>query len=285
MIGAIHRKVPNFFDAARSATKRTRSTLRKHRRRIAYPINKTPIIVLGNQKSGTSAIATLLGEMTGKTYAIDLFYRCGNVEKQVLTGALSWEDFVDLARKYFSRDIIKDPGFTFLLEPLSKSFPNARYVFVVRDPFANIRSILNRVDVPGNLKDMSESHWEKLRRERPGWEPVLSGLSGDCAGATYIETLALRCSKALELCHKKPLTWITIRYEDFLTDKVGTIAEITSKLNLAHKNDISDIQDRSFQPPSRIRSSPIEFFGNANAEIIESICKHAMAPFSYKLAK
>ena len=285
MIGAIYRKVPNYFDAVRTATKWTRSSLRKYRRRVVYPINETPIIVLGNQKSGTSAIAALLGEMTQKTYGIDMFYRFGNVESKVLAGALAWEDFVDLAREYFSRDIIKDPGFTFLLEPLSRTFPDARYVFVVRDPFANIRGILNRVDVPGNLKDMSDKHWEKLRRESPGWEPVLSGQSGDCAGATYIETLALRCSKALELCHKKPLPWVTVRYEDFLTDKVGTIADIARKLSLTPDNDISGIQDRAFQPPSRIRSSPIEFFGAKNAEIIESICKDAMGPFSYRLAK
>ena len=44
-------------------------------------VNST--IIYGNQKSGTSAIASLLGMATGKSYIIDVFIKTGLEEKTI----------------------------------------------------------------------------------------------------------------------------------------------------------------------------------------------------------
>ncbi|MEL7030789.1 MAG: sulfotransferase [Pseudomonadota bacterium] len=249
-------------------------------RQLSSRVNEEPIIVLGNQKSGTSAIVSLLGEASKKSYTNDIFTWYSDLESKVLDGRVSFDEFVRTARFYFSRAFIKDPGLTFLLDRIDERFPSAKYVFVVRNPLTNIRSILNRLNLPGDLTDIGEEHWEYVRNVRPNWQPVLTGQSGGYFDGSYIERLAHRCRMALEIAFDDE-RWKIVRYEDFLNDKVGIIQETLKWLELPTKADISPIVDQPFQPASTVTSPPLEFFGDSNHQKIIDICGASMRKHGY----
>ena len=56
-------------------------------------VNPTPVIILGNQKSGTTAIAALLAETTGKTVALDLQKRVLE-QNQIASVGIQWTNSV-----------------------------------------------------------------------------------------------------------------------------------------------------------------------------------------------
>ena len=253
-------------------------------RRAISRVNERPVFILGNQKSGTSAIVNLLGAATGKSFTNDVFCWFADAETRILKGELTWDCFVDRARFYFSRELVKEPGFTFLLDALSNRFPRARFVFVVRHPYTNIRGILSRLNLPGDLESLTPTHFDSVTRRFPLWMPVLSGLSGNCAGDTYIATLANRCAKALSICNAKQERWVIVRYEDFLADKVRSIDRIAAALGLDVVKDIKALKDKPFQAPSAVRANPLDFFGRRNLARITEICAGPMADFDYKAA-
>lgn len=257
-----------------------RYRLKMHIENAFATVNERPVIVIGNQKSGTSALVSLLAAAAGKSATNDIFTWYGGLETDVISGRLEFDTFVQKARHHFSRDFIKDPSFTFMLPALSARFPDARYVFVVRDPRYNIRGILNRVGVPGTIDDLSAEQIARVRRERPGWLPVLSG-QGLVQDGSLITRLAHRCRIAMELADAWRQQWPIIRYEDFLDDKVGTIAATLEAIGEHATRNIADIVDVPFQPPSKDRSSPLDFFGPDNLARIEVTCNACMKQFSY----
>ena len=68
-----------------------------HLRRTASA-NTAPIIITGNPKSGTTAIAVLLGKATGKTVTSDVFYRLdretGAFRERLFDEELTFHDLV-----------------------------------------------------------------------------------------------------------------------------------------------------------------------------------------------
>src|SRR5882724_5729315 len=98
-------------------------------------VRSNPVFILGNQKSGTSAIATLLAEATGLSLTLDILPEIKNPRyPQVVRGELRFRDFVRRYKLCFSRHIIKEPNITLLHDRLRAYFPEAQFVFVVRDP-------------------------------------------------------------------------------------------------------------------------------------------------------
>ena len=86
-------------------------------------IHPAPIIILGNKKSGTTAIAKLLGKATGKTVTSDVVFRIRkkNFKERLYSRTLSFHDFIRKNKLYFSSDIIKDPNFTFFYDEILES--------------------------------------------------------------------------------------------------------------------------------------------------------------------
>ncbi|MEM9219189.1 MAG: sulfotransferase [Cyanobacteria bacterium P01_F01_bin.150] len=252
-------------------------------RRQTAQINSNPILVFGNQKAGTSAIAALLGEATGLSYTIDIFCLYTGLEEQILKGQHSFDKVLNLGKYYFSRDIIKDPGFTFLYDHLASRFPTARRVFIFRDPRQNIRSILNRLDLPGHLDTLSADQWQRIQRQFSGWYPVLDGNLAGHKGETYIETLALRCKKIIQIYLKYQTDVIPIYYEDFRQDKVGSINQLADRLGLPITQNIDHVKDRQFQPKGNANVSLNAFFGEKNLHVIEEICRKEMLAIGYRL--
>ena len=169
----LYRVVPERYKpplrSIRNATEDSWYALRGYLSRV----NPRPVLVLGNQKSGTSAIAALLGDLTGLSVTIDLPREIRHAEYlRVLRGEITMREFVALNRHEFSRDIIKEPNLTLLYEELAEFFPEASFAYVVRDPRDNLRSMLNRLKIRGDLEKLSGDVKERIPH---AWRLVLDG--------------------------------------------------------------------------------------------------------------
>ena len=186
-------------------------------------ITSDPIIILGNQKSGTSVIAALLGHATGLSVTIDLkreYLSTGNIYKKVFHGELPFSIIINRNRADFSKDIIKEPNLTIFYPDLKKTFKTAKFIFIIRQPHQNIRSILNRFGLPGNLDHLEPHH---LRLIKKSWDIVFNGEWIGLRGRNHIEMLALRWNYLVNIYLKNKDSFILMRYEDFLQDKIKSI--------------------------------------------------------------
>jgi hypothetical protein len=241
-------------------------------RYVATPFvrpNDEAIIVLGNSKSGTTVIAALLAEYGDLSVTLDFWPRLRRPETlaSVHGGELSFDAFVRRFRADFSRDVVKDPHLTFLYPQLAQRFPRARFLMVVRDPRDNIRSILNRLELPGDLDELDPAAY---RRMRPLWEAILKSSWLDVPG-NYVERLAGRWAQAARVYLEHADAMELIRFEDFLADKQGTIAELAARLGIEPRGRIEDKLDRRFQPPGD-RSVDLRRFFGANLARLEAHC-------------
>jgi len=180
-------------------------------------VSESPIWVLGNQKSGTTAIAALLANYAGLsvTLDIDAFHDASVVEK-IYDDPSQLEGFIASNTLAFSRELIKEPGFTFLYPALEELFPSGHFVMVVRDPRDNIRSILDRLELPGDQRYLDEDHIQDIS---PEWKQVLDGSWMGLEGETYIDMLAARWAAAVQVYLDSSDCIELIRYEDFCDNK------------------------------------------------------------------
>lgn len=242
--------------------------------------NEAPIIVLGNSKSGTTVIAALLAEYGGLSVTLDFWPRLRKPETlaAVHAGEEPFEEFVRRFRADFARGVVKDPHLTFFYPQLAQRFPEARFVMVMRDPRDNIRSILNRLGLPGDLSDLEASHY---RRMRPLWEGILKSPWLPVEGETYIERLASRWSLGADVYLDNRAAMELIRYEDFTADKMGAVTGLAERLGLAEAGRIADKLDTRYQPPGDRSVGWLEFFGRSNLSAIERICAPAARELGY----
>ncbi len=248
---------------------------------ITSRINRNPIIVLGNQKSGTSAIAALLSEMTGLSVSIDLRKEVDSpTYHQVKKGDLSFAEFVRANKLDFSREIVKEPNLTLFYQELLEYFPRSQFIFVIRDPRDNIRSILNRLNIPGSLSSLSTEYQGEMT---PAWELIVDNRWLGLKGENYIEMLAERWNLMADvfLNHKQQI--ILSRYEVFMKDKVAEIERLAQALNLPQVNDISGRVDIQFQPRGNNNVKWRDFFGHDNLTKIEQICAEKMRQLDYAI--
>lgn len=248
-------------------------------------IHEKPIFLLGNQKSGTSAIAGLLAELTGKTVAIDLPGILEPIQQRLHQGKLSFSDFVEANKYDFSRDIIKEPSLTFLVDQLQSRFPYAKYVFIIRDPRDNIRSILNRLNLPGHLEALGPAEYKILRKAPKDWERVVDSRWLGAEGKQYIEWMAGRWNLAAAVYESHEHEMLFIRYEDFLQDKYGELVRLAKKLGLEAKNDIRALLNKQYQPAGNRHIRWEQFFGRNNLQRIEAKCGERMKKYGYRLTQ
>jgi hypothetical protein len=244
------------------------------------------VIVGGNQKSGTTAIAALLAKATGSHFSNDPFWHVARrdgharVLEDVLAGRLTVDEVVERYRAYFAAEIIKDPNFSFLYPELERRFPGAPQLFIVRDPRQNIRSILNRLCIDGHLEDLRPGHHRVLAHE-PGWRAILAGDGLGIREGNHVARLAQRWNLAVARYLERRSAIHLARYEDFLADKAAYIGMLADKVGLRVTADIGEALDRPYQPRGDHSLSMDEFFGERNLALIESICAEGMARFGY----
>lgn len=264
----IYHKVRGFHDQIEAELKKLTTSVHPH-----------PILVLGNQKSGTSAIAALLAENTGLSVTIDITQEVNHpIYHHVISGKLSFDEYIQRHKLYFSKAIIKEPNLTLFYNQLIDYFPNSQFVFIIRDPRDNIRSILNRLQLPGNL---TEIKLEQRQMMSQAWQLIIDNFGFNLPGSNYIEKMAYRWDYMANLYSNNSEKMILIRYEDFLQDKVIQIERLAQKLGLKPINDISDKVNIQFQGRGDRNVKWQDFFGKDNLSRIESICNKNMKKFDY----
>ncbi len=244
----------------------------------ASGVSAPPIIILGKEKSGTTAIAALLAERTGSSITLDMPSLWGTTVVNLYTGKRTFHEYVRRNRPYFSRDIIKEPELTFIYPSVKARFPRARFVMIVRDPRDNIRSVLNRVQIEGSRERLDAGTLAGITEE---WRIVLDGGWLGLRGETYIEMAAARWNRAADVYLHHADDMVLVRYEDFMDEKAGTIDRLAERLELPLTNDIRGKLDVQYQPRGN-RDVPWEqFFGDRNLRRIERTCMKRMKKLGY----
>ncbi len=246
---------------------------------LSAKANSTAIFVLGHQKSGTSAVAGLLSELTGRSVAIDFLNEDRRpTYHQVTTGEVPFERFVRRNRLDFSQEIIKEPNLTFLFPQLQERFPEASFVMVVRDPRTTAKSVLERLALPGDLADLPDERRRALRR---GWGLVFDPSWLHLPAGTYVELLAARWNLCADVYLRNRSLFHLLRYEDFLAAKLDALKGLAGDLGLECTNDIRPRLDNPFQPAGDPQVSVDRFFGAENLARIERICAGHMQRLGY----
>jgi hypothetical protein len=236
-----------------------------------------PVLVFGNQKSGTSAVATLLGELCDLSMTIDDPQIRPDAMREFALGRDDFRAFVQRHPKEFSAQLIKHPNLTFFVDRVLEVFPDAKVVFVVRDPRGNIRSILQRRKVRGDLEQIDAETMSQIGGPAM-YDPELWGGEGE----NYIGHMALRWNFANDAYLRHAQRFVLCRYEDFCSDKLAHLNELASKLGLAAVNDVRSRLDVQFQPAGDHSISWQQFFGARNLERIETLCAHRMDKLGYR---
>jgi hypothetical protein len=251
-------------------------------RSAAARVHPRPIFVLGNQKSGTSAIAGLLARGCGLSVSLDMLQETYfPTFHRVPAGEQSFERYVRINRWEFSHAVVKEPNLTILYPWLAEAFPESPVVYVVRDPRDNIRSLLNAISVPGDLEKLEERHRGEMNA---GWELVLDGRWLGIEGEHFIDALAARWVYCARVYRDNADSMHLCRYEDFEADKLGELDRLAELLGLRMVNDVTADLQRPFQPPGDRSVGWHDFFGPANLARIESICGEAMPSLGYELS-
>ena len=82
-------------------------------------VNPEPIFILGNQRSGTTAIAALLSQCTGKSVSLDIARDINTrIARHLAEGKACFDDYIARFKLEFSREIIKEPGLTIYYDQL-----------------------------------------------------------------------------------------------------------------------------------------------------------------------
>tara|TARA_R110000851_G_scaffold302714_2_gene460040 strand:+ start:18028 stop:18804 length:777 start_codon:yes stop_codon:yes gene_type:complete len=241
------------------------------------------VLVAGMPKSGTTAIAKLLGEAIAKPVCSDPFFqldqKIGSSYRETLfKGDVSLSYLWRNHRRVFEGAVVKDPNFPLFLEELIALFPEARKVFIVRDPRDNIISILNRLKIDGRQE------WsEGLEASLSGaWKLLLTGRTPTMPGDDHLERMAWRWRRSAEEYLKFKDSVQLIRYEDFNKDKQHQICELARACGFLELSDISSKVDVQFQPKGKKFDDWSEFFGQDNLDRIDAIVSPLLGDFGYE---
>jgi hypothetical protein len=245
------------------------------------PSGSGMIVITGMPKSGTTAIAKLLGEATEKRVSSDPFYRLSQMKvdfrDRLFSNQLSLKTLWRRYRHVFSGTIIKDPNFVSLLPQIREMLPEAGIVFIIRDPRDNIRSILNRLGLPGRPQECVLD----LAELPIGWRNLLSGRSPDVSGSDYIEILAKRWRMAAETLQLFQEYCAVIRYEDFRSNKCDAIYNLARQLGYVDLTNIEDHVDIQYQPKGDSTVLWDKFFGNEQLAVIEAVTTPLLQKYGY----
>lgn len=235
-----------------------------------------PLLVFGNQKSGTSAIAGLLALAAGLRLTADFAGAQEPYIGELIRGETPIAAYVKRNAWAFSADIVKEPGLTFVAPALLAHFPRSRAVMVVRNPWHNIRSLLERLDLRGD----ADRAIPGARRINRTWQSILAGTDLGLPPGHYIDILAARWLRAAQIPERLDARNIVIRYEDFAREKRISIETLAKALDLPAAADISAKLDHAFQPRGR-GTDPKAFFGK-NYERIGAICGPKASQLGYE---
>lgn len=152
----------------------------------------------------------------------------------------------------------------------------------MREPRDNIRSILNRLKLPGDLPALEKEQWDRMS---PAWRMIVDCRWLGFEAGNYIEMLARRWNYMADVYLENASGFVLCRYEDFINDKAGEIKRLANQFGLPPKNDISERVDVQYQLKGDRDVSWLRFFGEKNLAAIESVCESRMQRLEYHLEK
>lgn len=236
-----------------------------------------PVVVLGNQKAGTTAIAALLARYAGISSTLDFRYLTAAWLQGVHDGSVPMRAFLRHHALDVSRGLVKEPNLSLLYPELARAMPQATFVMIVRDPRDNIRSVLNRLGLRGDAPP--PAGWGA---EFNGlWRLVVDGAWLGLEGGTHVESLASRWSAIADVYLDQPERFHLVRYEDFLADKAGAIADLADRCELSQRAPILDALDVAYQPRGDRAVDWDEFFGADGLAQLEARCGDRLAALGY----
>ena len=262
----------------RLATYRMLKRLEVSVRTAVSRVHPNPLFIFGNQKSGTSAIAALIGASTDLEVLVDLPREVmAPTVPEVHAGRRTLDWFIRRNRLGFSHPVIKEPALTFLAGMILEHWQDSPSIFVMRHPYENIRSILDRLRISG---DLSVPPAESLDEANPAWKTVLDNRWLGVESQHYIEQLAWRWVLAARVYLDLRDRMVLARYEDFERDKVGVIKDLVRQVGFEPLSSIEHLVDHQFQPAGVRGRTPAEVFGG-NLALIDDICWPLAGEFGY----
>jgi hypothetical protein len=235
------------------------------------------------QKSGTSAIAALLAAATGLTCSIDFIQEQRRpLFDRVYLHQAPFERLIRRNKPEFSQGVVKEPNLTILYPQLARRFPRAQFIFVVRDPRDNIRSILDWLGWPGDVLTIAPQEWNRLSKVKQRIVSVDWMGLGE-SDESHIAALTRKWTYCADQYLDSRDSMQLIRYEDFLLDKVGAIHDLASRVGLEPSRPIEHIVDKAFQPPGRRDVKLEEIFGRESLRTIETMSRKYLDEFRYPL--
>lgn len=240
------------------------------------------VILLGPPKSGSTIIAALLAEVAEQPVTLDVTRSIPDLGWRLTTwqGITKLDSFVFKYKKEFSRPVIKEPALTYFHPQLEKIFPKAQFVMIMRSPHHTIRSILDRLKIPGDLDVIDYDDWIELLKT-PVWRLSMQGNWIGKPTNNYIEGLAQHWLMAAETYLSSPGDFRLIRYEDFVENKATEINRLAEDMGFSVKRDVSNKVDKQYQTKGNAEVDLHEFFGEKNYQIINNICGEAAAALGY----
>jgi len=245
--------------------------------RFITKINDKPIIVIGNQKSGTTVIAALLAKYGDLSATLDINSMTADEQIKLHKKEMNFKKFVYRHRSDFRSDIIKEPALTFLYETIRNTYPKSQIIFILRDPRDNIRSILNRLDLPGDMDAINNySKFSNL------WQQILNSDWLGFESKNYVESLSKRWNLATKTYLDNKNDMVFAKYENFISNKEYFINKLAEKVGIEKKQEIIKEVDVQYQHKGQRNVKWDNFFGK-NLYIINEVCKEYIIKFYYKL--
>ena len=132
-------------------------------------VNPDAIHVFGCQKSGTSAVAQLTAMAGDLSATVDIPTIWRTPVSDIVTGQSTVQNLVDAHRPYFSRELVKEPSLTPILDHVAGHVGLRKVVFVVRDPLTNVRSMLQRRGLEGNRPELAAEAFAAMMKGNWHW--------------------------------------------------------------------------------------------------------------------
>ncbi len=227
------------------------------------------ICVVGCERSGTSAISSLIAESNKLSFLDDpeytwYLYPLINVHPEIVSLKL----IEDINR----HQIVKVPGFATILPYLRKNnYSDFKTIYVVRDPRDNIASLIERMRQSYTGLFVSVD-WLGIKPHNP------------------LEALAYRWKRyldiAIEYHEKNPDDILFVKYEDFLENKSEVIKMLSSFCGYQPDiNIIEQLKDRQFRKSwSDTIAGAKRYEKELSADqinLISSICAEYIKYFKY----
>jgi hypothetical protein len=240
-----------------------------------------PLIILGNQKAGTSAIAHLLANFGGLSKTIDIPPLWDETGARIARNEVRFADIANRHKRYFTTELIKEPFMTFFADQVFEFFPLARFIFVVRDPRENIRSLLNSRGLPTDVSDPDPELLSRIQKTNP---ILLDRSVWGGHEQNYVGVLAHRWNRAVDTYLDYRSHFILAKYEEFVANKLEFIRDLGSRAGVTERNDISDQLNIQFQPRGDRGRPWRDVFGDDNLSRIDEVCGEKMRALGYALA-